>query len=410
MKTRFGVPYWLDRYPKTRQPSYSRHRGSLDVQVAIVGGGLVGCATAYAFAVAGVRVALLEADRVGQGSSAGCPGLLRLEPALPFRSLQHRRGLKATRAIWQIYRRAGLDLAATIRRLNIRCEVARDGALFAGLHAADAKTLQREIQAIRGAGVEGTWLTPGALRRETGLTGVGAIRFASNGSVDPYRVTLGFASAAARRHALIFERSRVSRVKPAGTGVDVIVEGGVIHAEHVVIASNYPTPAFAPLRRHFTLNETYCVLTPPLPSFVRREFGRSRATVIDQADPPHQLRRLSDGRVLCLGADGPHLTPRAREKAVVQRTGQLMYELSKLYPAMSGIQPEYGWSLAVSSAVDGLPCVGPHRNYPRHLFALGLGHHGLGAAWLAARVLVRHYLGHPAEEDALLGFARLLRR
>ena len=27
MRTRYGVPYWLDRYPKARQPSYPRHRG-----------------------------------------------------------------------------------------------------------------------------------------------------------------------------------------------------------------------------------------------------------------------------------------------------------------------------------------------------------------------------------------------
>jgi glycine/D-amino acid oxidase-like deaminating enzyme len=178
----------------------------------------------------------------------------------------------------------------------------------------------------------------------------------------------------------------------------------------VVIASNYPPPAFAPLRRHFRLTDTYCVLTPPLPSFVRREFGRSRAVVIDQDDPPHLLRRTSDDRLLCLGADQPHLAPRAREKAVVQRTAQLMYELSKLYPAMSGIQPEYGWDMTVSSTVDGLPCIGPHRHYPHHLFALGMGHHGVGAAWLAARILVRHYLGHPAKDDARFGFGRLLGR
>ncbi len=410
MKTRYGVPYWLDRYPKTRQPSYPHLRGERDVEVAIVGGGLSGCAIAYTFAVAGVQVAVLEAERVGHGSTAACPGLLRLEPVWPFRRLQHRFGLRATRAIWQVCRRAGLDLAATIRRLEIRCALVPDGALRVGLHEGDTKALQREIQARRAAGVEGTWLTPGRLRQETGLTGVGAIRSAGDGSVDPYRVTLGFASAAARRNALIFERSRVSRVKPTHAGVDVVVDGGVIHAGHVVIASNYPPPAFAPLRRHFSLADSHCVLTPPLPSFVRREFGRSRAILTDQEDPPHLWRRTGDDRVLCLGADHPHLSPRAREKAVVQRTGQLMYELSKLYPAMSGIQPEYGWPVSVSSTVDGLPCIGPHRNYPRHLFALGLGHHGVAAAWLAARVVVRHYLGHPAKDDALFGFARLLGR
>ena len=53
MKTRYGVSYWLDRFPKSRQPVYPRHRGELSTQVAILGGRLTGCAIAYVFAAAG---------------------------------------------------------------------------------------------------------------------------------------------------------------------------------------------------------------------------------------------------------------------------------------------------------------------------------------------------------------------
>ena len=85
-----------------------------------------------------------------------------------------------------------------------------------------------------------------------------------------------------------------------------------------------------------------------------------------------------------------------------------MYELSKLYPAVSGIQPEYGWDLPLSESSDAFPCVGPHRNYPRHLFAFGLGHNGAGAAFLASRLLLRHYLGRPEPGDEVFGFSRIL--
>ena len=57
----------------------------------------------------------------------------------------------------------------------------------------------------------------------------------------------------------------------------VITDGGVVHADWVVGAASLPPKMFAPLRRHFRSMETYCVLTDSLPSFVRREFGRSRA-------------------------------------------------------------------------------------------------------------------------------------
>jgi glycine/D-amino acid oxidase-like deaminating enzyme len=407
MRTRYGVSHWLDRFPKARQPAYPRLRGSVAADVAVVGGGLTGCATAYALALAGARVVVLEAERVGQGSTGLCPGMLRLEPAVPFHQLQDTFGLRAARTLWTTFRRAGLDFASTIRRLKIRSELVPDAALRAALNGQDDGDLRREIAALRKAGVEGTWLTPARLRHETGLDGGGAIRSAGDGYVDPYRVTLGLAAAAVKRGAVVFERSCAAKIASTRQGVDITTEGGRVQAARVVVAANYPTAAFRPLRRHFELVDTYCVLTAVLPSFVRREFGRSRALVLDQHDPPHVFRRTSDDRLLAMGADQPHVAPRAAQKAIVQRTGQLMYEMSRLYPAISGIRPDYGWSVPVSLSADGLPVVGPHRNFPGHLFALGLGHHGIGAVWLAARAIVRHYQGHPAKEDDLLGFGRL---
>jgi glycine/D-amino acid oxidase-like deaminating enzyme len=93
---------------------------------------------------------------------------------------------------------------------------------------------------------------------------------------------------------------------------------------------------------------------------------------------------------------------------LVQRTGQLMYELSVMYPAISGALPEWSWSYAHEGTADGLPFVGTHRNFPRHLFSLGGGRHGVGVSWLAARLLVRQFLGEPSKGDELFGFSRIL--
>jgi glycine/D-amino acid oxidase-like deaminating enzyme len=408
MKTRYGISYWLDRYPKARQPSYPRLRGRIDAQVAVIGGGMTGCITAHGLASSGIRVVLVESARIGQGSTASCPGLLRLEPAVPFRILQARYGLRAARTIWQSFRRAGLEFGAVVRRLGIRCELAPNDALRVGLDDDDEKPLRRESKALVDAGLDGSWLKNARLLSETGLAGIGALRSRRDGHVDPYRATLGFAAAAAKRGATIFERSPVKRVRPGRKTVDIVTDGGVITAEQVVVTSNYPLPAFKQLQRHFTRMDAYCVLTPPLPSFARRELGQGRAIIIDQAEPPHMLRRTSDHRLLFVGADQPRVPPRSRDKAIVQRTGQLMYELSKLYPSISGIQPEYGWDVPISVTADGLVCAGAHRNFPRHLFALGAGHNGVAAAYLASRVLVRHYLGQPDKGDDLMGFGRLL--
>jgi hypothetical protein len=48
--------------------------------------------------------------------------------------------------------------------------------------------------------------------------------------------------------------------------------------------------------------------------------------------------------------------------------------------------------------------IGPHRNYPRHLFALGGD--SLSGAFLAARVLARAASGEPDKYDEDFGWTR----
>jgi glycine/D-amino acid oxidase-like deaminating enzyme len=130
--------------------------------------------------------------------------------------------------------------------------------------------------------------------------------------------------------------------------------------------------------------------------------------VQDTHVPPHLIRWLKDDRVLVSGGDRPSVDGRARAKLLVPQVHELMYELTTIYPAISGLQPEWGWDVDWYGSPDGLPVIGPHRNFPRHLFALGNGRHGAGVAWLAARVLLRAYLQEPAKGDDLFGFARVL--
>jgi len=91
---------------------------------------------------------------------------------------------------------------------------------------------------------------------------------------------------------------------------------------------------------------------------------------------------------------------------LVQRTGQLMYELLMMYPAISGLRPEFGWDAAYGETADGLMYIGPHRNYPHHLFALGGSGDSVTGAFLAAKVLARAASGAPAKGDDVFGWNR----
>ena len=406
MPVRYGQSPWLAALPKTSRPTYPKLSGRLEVPVAVVGGGLTGCATAYALAAAGQRVALVEAASIAGGATAQAAGLLLAAPSADFLDLEKTHGLRVARALWQDTRRAALDAQATLRRLKIRCDLQPCDAVVAARTDEDVKRLRREWTALKGAGLEAAWLSSTALLQATGIEGPGGLRSHGHASLDPLRAALGLARAAAVRGAAVFDRSPVEKVRFTPRGVELTAGKATISAGTVVIATGDPGPLFPTLDRHFVKAETYVVLTPPLPAAVRKSAGTREAIVEDRARPPHRLCWTSDDRILWSGADQGRVADRLRRQVLVQRTGQLMYELSLALPPISGIPPEYGWHAPWSRAVDDLPFIGAHRNYPRHLFALGLGTN-LAAAFLASRILVRAIGGAREKSDDYFGFARL---
>jgi len=68
------------------------------------------------------------------------------------------------------------------------------------------------------------------------------------------------------------------------------------------------------------------------------------------------------------------------------------------------------WEGLFAMTPDGLPFVGPHRRYPRHLFALGYGGNGMTFGFLAGRMLLDAVRGIPNPDLELFGFNRLRRR
>ena len=83
-----------------------------------------------------------------------------------------------------------------------------------------------------------------------------------------------------------------------------------------------------------------------------------------------------------------------------------MYELLTMYPAIAGLRPEYGWELAYGDTADGVMYIGPHRNYPHHLFALGGRSDSISGAFLGARIITRALQGAAEKEDEVFGFLR----
>src|SRR5712692_5417944 len=279
--TKYGRSPWVDRFPKSRVPSHPRHRGYLETDIVIVGGGLTGCATAYAFAAAGVKVALLETDRVGRGSIGSAAGWVADEPGVPFMEVEHALGLRAARRAWHAWRRAALDFTALLRRLDVKCDLESTAAVTVALTPEQMVRLKKDQKARRAAGLEAPLLNARAVTNELALaaSAQGGLRHKDGATLDPYRACLGLAAAATKRGAQLFERSPVKKIKFGRRAVVVQTSGGTLRADQAIVATGMPTALFTSLARHFWFRRSYLALTERVPAKVRQQLGK-RASVV----------------------------------------------------------------------------------------------------------------------------------
>lgn len=401
---RRGRTVWLGR--TTSVPKYPVLRGRHETDVAIVGGGLTGAMTAEAFVRAGARVAVVEAERVGRGSTAASTALLLQEPDYDLGALSARFGARKARRVWRLSQDAARDFIDTVRRLRIHCDLRERDSLYYTLSDERAVALQRELRSRQRAGFEGEWLDADAFEQTSGIRGAGAIRTRGNAQLNPVAATFGLLEAAVANGADVFERTSINRIRQFGDGVRLYSSRGQLDARQVVIATGYATRYFRPLAGRFKMRHTYVLATPPIPKRLRRSIGMGDVLLWDTERPYHYVRWTDDYRLLLGGEDRPVKPGARRDAQFTTATSELRDYFEKVLPSFGELPVDFAWEGLFAMTPDGLPYIGPHRRYPRHAFALGYGGNGMTFAALAARILVEQWRGMNSADHQLFAFSR----
>lgn len=401
-RIRFGVSPWTlasaatsRRFPTTPDVD--------EADIVVVGAGLTGLLTARALKAAGRGVVLLDAGRVGTGQSLSASGLTGLLGAVEFRAFEASHGRRVARTLFSGVRHGGTVLARGLKQAKVAARVdARDLLSFTETHI---RGWERDAAARKAAGLDATPLSGAALARVTTAEVSAALRIPGGGLVEPGRVLTGAVTRLGAARVKVFERSRVTKITFTRTDATVHVGPRSIRASRVVVCTDAPGALAPTLDRHVRAVERFHVLTAPMPAAMRKAVALTSVVACDTA--VHlAVTATADGRLLLSGGDAPPVSDRARAEALVQRTGQLMYECLRRYPVIAGIAPAFGWSSPIVAAPDRFPLVGPHRQYPHQLFSFGTDNDP-ALAWLASDILVRAALGRPTATDVMFGFGRV---
>lgn len=347
----WGTPPWRVNVdvPATPLPAH--------VDVAVIGAGFAGLATAWELARRGLGVTVFEAERIGAGAS-GHTGAIALEGT----------------AIGMM--EDADDCLGSLTRITREADVACDLRL------------------------EGCWeIThePGShapLWRD-GDAPLTIADTVPGGTLDPGAALAGLAKAVLRAGGRIHEGSRVDRIDVGARRVLRTRDTEVL-AERVVVATNAYLPTFLALPIDLRPALTLAVATAPLDAATLAAVGLGSRMPFYTVDLPYLWGRVSaDGRAIfgsglvfpqtndvrTVHIDGPE------SRATLER---LETRIHGLHPALADVTIDHRWGGPIAFLPGRAPVLTPHPDDPNVIVTGGCSGHGVALSFRLGELIALH--------------------
>jgi glycine/D-amino acid oxidase-like deaminating enzyme/nitrite reductase/ring-hydroxylating ferredoxin subunit len=367
-----GGSVWIETGPE--QPELPELDGEVHADVAVLGGGIVGITTALLLAEAGVRVALLEANRLARGVSGYTTAKVSSQHGMIYSQLRSRFGAGGAAAYGAANQAALEWIARRVESDGIDCDFRRRASYAYG----DRSQAEDEASAANEAGLPASFVESVPLPYAVEA----AVRFDDQAEFHPRKYLLALAERLRELGADVFERSVAVQVD---TDEDCMIKspGGRVVAGQVVVATHFPfldrSLAFARVhpQRSYAL---VCRIAgePPEGMF------------ISAGSPTRSVRAVPVGgeELLLVGGEG-HRTGEGGDTeeryAALERFARAHWDVETV---------DYRWSSQDNVTIDSVPYVGPitPRN-DRVLMATGFAKWGMTGGTAAALMLADRILG-----------------
>lgn len=335
MTTSAEQSLWLATAPPTSHPPLAE---DIDVDVAVLGGGIAGVTTALLLEQQGARVALLEADRVGRGVTGCTTAKVSALQALMYSTIRSRKGAEAA-AAYAAASRAAVERVAELAE-GVDCGLARRPAFTYAAEEGERSSVEEEHAAAVEAGLP-TELVDAA---DLPYAVHGAVRLDDQLQLHPVRYVQGLAA----RLAQVCEQTRAVAVDEGSPCVVRTENGRRVRAGHVVVATHYPIFDRGLYFARLKVQRSYCVAAR-----LRTPGGLPAGMSISAGSPTRSVREHEG--LLIVGGEG-HASGSAEARP--ERFDRLAAFAREHWDV---VEVTHRWSAQDPVPYDHLPVIGPYR-------------------------------------------------
>jgi glycine/D-amino acid oxidase-like deaminating enzyme len=371
--------------------------GSVEVDVAIVGGGFTGLWTGWYLLARDPSLAVLviEAETVGFGASGRNGAWLSPGVGMSATEVARRTSPATARATVEAMRATVTEIADVCAREDLDVDLRRGGILRVARGDHEVPTLHAGHAALAKLGLADGLdvLGPDALEARVRIADArGALLDPYGAVVHPGKLVRSLARRVERAGGRIVEGTRVDAVRPRGgaRGPQVATDRGVVTADAVVLACEAWLPDLPGHARDVLPLYSLVVLTDPIEDEVWARIGwQGHECLSSHRLTVDYLSRTADGRVLFGGRGAPYHFGSGVDPAYDAHDpthADLQRQLSSWFPDLAGVGFAARWGGPLAMPRDWLPSF---RHDPASGIGAAYGYTGQGVAAtnLAGRVL-----------------------
>ncbi|WP_082736004.1 FAD-dependent oxidoreductase [Syntrophomonas wolfei] len=226
-------PYWI---ASTEETNYPMLNEDINVDVAIIGGGIVGISSAYLLNQAGLKTAVIEADRILNGTTGHTTAKITSQHGIIYSNIKQQMGEDSARQYAEANQSAIQHIAETISMNGIDCDFKWCPAFVYTCSDEYISELEEETQVALSLGIKASYLDslplPFAVKA--------AMRFDEQAQFHPLKYLKALAQKFTSEGGLIYENTEAVDIDHNDRPVVVTRKGNKVTAEKVIIASHFP--------------------------------------------------------------------------------------------------------------------------------------------------------------------------
>jgi len=379
--------FWLDA-PYKPGPALS---GEHEADVAIIGGGFTGLASAYFIKKQSPdkKVVVLESEFIGFGSSGRNSGIgthLLGHNILPIIRAQ---GVEKAAILHRLSTQALSLLDELIKEHEIDCDYEKNGLLVLAESEKELRLLEKKAAAYEKIGAPLTWLDANELSSRFGTLNVPAALYSSDDRMlNPAKFVRGMKKAAESLGVDVYEHSRCTHIEP-GPEISLYTSSGRVRANDIILATNAYDNPLGLFRYKVFPFYVYNIVTEPLTQAQMDEFcWPGRENIYGTKYLFWMTRPTADNRLLFIENDALYFHDINADYSHRPREHTSHYKLLiKKFPFLKGITMTHQWGGRIGLTFDFLPSVGRTGKHRNIYYSMGYNGHGLAFAQLAGKMI-----------------------